>query len=154
MPLSTGQRKNVRFYYGKISQNKNLTIILIVVFSYSKSAVIVSLWHDWSEKMRHNVLPTLLDAPSGRKLRVDHLNGSREIRSRLYSMGILPGTELEVYNASRGNGCVCVRVRQASVVLGETMAEAVCYADEGPCQAAESCRLECASRHLAGLKSQ
>ena len=69
---------------------------------------------------------TLLDAPAGRKLLVKRLNGNREIRSRLYSMGILPGTELEVRRAGHGKGCVCVRVRQSSLVLGESLAEAVC----------------------------
>lgn len=73
--------------------------------------------------------PTLLDAPAGRKLRVESLNGSREIRSRLCSMGILPGTEVEVCNAARGNGCVCVRVRRGSLVLGESLAGAVCCAE-------------------------
>ena len=82
--------------------------------------------------MRRHPLPTLLNAPKGRKLRVEELNGTREIRSRLYSLGILLGTELEVNNCPRGKGSVCVRVRQGSLVLDESAAGAVCFAeDEG-----------------------
>ena len=97
--------------------------------------------------MKAHSFPSLLDAPRGRKLRVEQLNGSREIRSRLYSLGILPGTELEVYNAARGKGCVCVRVRQGSRVLGESMAEAVCCAEEGAACASEP-HADCPHRHL------
>lgn len=79
--------------------------------------------------MRQHPLPTLLTAPQGRKLRVEELNGTREIRSRLYSMGILPGTELEVNSCPTGKGCVCVRVRQGSLVLDENAAGAVCFAE-------------------------
>ena len=97
--------------------------------------------------MKTRSFPTLLDAPRGRKLRVEQLNGSREIRSRLYALGILPGTELEVYNAARGKGCVCVRVRAGSLVLGESMAEAVCCAEEGAACAPEL-YAECPHRRL------
>ena len=80
--------------------------------------------------MKQRPFPTLLNAPRGRKLRVERLDGTREIRSRLCSMGILPGTELEVCGPACGKGCVCVRVRQSSLVLGQSMAEAVCCADD------------------------
>ncbi len=84
--------------------------------------------------MKQHAFSTLLNAPRGRKLRVARLDGTREIRSRLCSMGILPGTELEVSKAARGKGCVCIRVRQGSLVLGESMAEAICCAeDEAAC---------------------
>lgn len=66
----------------------------------------------------------LLDVPCGKKLRVQELTGTPSIRSRLYSLGILPGTEMEVCK-NGGSQCVCVRVRQSSVVLGDGMAEAV-----------------------------
>lgn len=69
---------------------------------------------------------SLLDSPSGRKLRVEELVGSPSMRSRLYAMGILPGTEMEVCRRGCGkNGSVCVRVRQCSLVLGEGMANAI-----------------------------
>ncbi|MDL2316662.1 FeoA domain-containing protein [Desulfovibrio sp. OttesenSCG-928-A18] len=68
--------------------------------------------------------PCLLDMPCGQKLRVEELVGNPAVRSRLYSLGILPGTIMEVCKPCNGN-CVCVRVRQSSLVLGESMAEAV-----------------------------
>ena len=98
--------------------------------------------------MKQQPFPSLLDAPRGRKLRVERLGGTREIRSRLCSMGILPGTELEVCNAARGKGCVCVRVRQGSLVLGESMAEAVCCAEEETACAPEHHVCQCSPREL------
>lgn len=81
--------------------------------------------------MRPCSCSTLLDAPCGKKLRVNHLDGTRAEQSRLCSLGILPGTELEVcHNAAKGKGCVCVRVRCGSVVLGESMAKAVRLAEK------------------------
>lgn len=64
----------------------------------------------------------LLDMPGGSKLEVDDLQGSPADLSRLYSLGILPGTELELCTPASGNGNVCVRVKQCSLVLGEDMA--------------------------------
>ena len=70
--------------------------------------------------------------PSGCKLCVEELVGSPSVRSRLYSMGILPGTEMELCRGGCGNGAVCVRVRQCSLVLGEGMARAIfCRPAEG-----------------------
>lgn len=64
----------------------------------------------------------LLDMPGGSKLEVDNLQGNPAHLSRLYSLGILPGTELELCSPSEGKGSVCVRVKQCSLVLGEDMA--------------------------------
>jgi ferrous iron transport protein A len=58
-------------------------------------------------------------------LRVKELAGSPALRSRLYAMGILPGTEIELCTPPCGKGSVCVRVRRSSLVLGETMAKAI-----------------------------
>jgi len=66
----------------------------------------------------------LLDMPRGSKLQVDNLQGDPACLSRLYSLGILPGTELEVCS-SEGAGNVCVRVRQCSLVLGEDIANCI-----------------------------
>lgn len=67
----------------------------------------------------------LLDMPSGSRLMVEELTGSPALRSKLYAMGILPGTEIEVCRQSCGKGSVCVRVRQCSLVLGESLARAI-----------------------------
>lgn len=81
----------------------------------------------------------LLDMPDGCKLRVDELTGSPSERSRLYSMGIIPGTEIEVCRSAEGAGSVCVRIRQCSMVLGESMAKGIhcCQADDYPLVARE-----------------
>jgi ferrous iron transport protein A len=60
--------------------------------------------------------------PCGRKLLVDELTGNDAIRSKLYSLGILPGTELEVCHPAEGCGNVCIRVRHSSLVLGKDVA--------------------------------
>jgi ferrous iron transport protein A len=58
-------------------------------------------------------------------LQVEELIGSPSLRSRLYAMGILPGTEIELRARSCGDGNVCVNVRQCSLVLGESLARAI-----------------------------
>jgi ferrous iron transport protein A len=68
---------------------------------------------------------SLLDIPCACELRVEELTGSPSLRSRLYAMGILPGTEMELCAPPCGKGSVCVRVRQCSLVLGESMARAI-----------------------------
>ena len=67
----------------------------------------------------------LLDMPSGCMLRVEELTGSPSVRSKLYSMGILPGTEMELRGQGCNKGCVCVRVRGCTLVLGESMAKCI-----------------------------
>ncbi|MDL2291107.1 ferrous iron transport protein A [Desulfovibrio sp. OttesenSCG-928-F20] len=62
--------------------------------------------------------------PPGCPLLVTDLKGSPALRSRLYAMGILPGTELELCQGC-DRGSVCVRVRQCSLVLGESLANAI-----------------------------
>lgn len=71
------------------------------------------------------LLRSLLEMPGGCKLRVEELNGSPSVRSRLYSMGILPGTEVELRRQSCNKGSVCVRVRGSSLVLCESMANCI-----------------------------
>lgn len=70
-------------------------------------------------------MASLLDMPAGCKLRVEELTGSPSIRSKLYAMGILPGTEVELCRQGCGKGSVCLRVRQSSLVLGESMARSI-----------------------------
>lgn len=68
---------------------------------------------------------SLLDMPSGCALRVEELTGSPAVRAKLYAMGILPGTEVELCRQAYGTGSVCLRVRQTSLVLCETMAKCI-----------------------------
>lgn len=61
----------------------------------------------------------------GCRLRVEELTGNPAQRSRLYALGILPGTELELHSVGCGCGNVVVRVRQASLVLDENTARCI-----------------------------
>lgn len=67
----------------------------------------------------------LADMPCGSVLLVESVDGSPELRSKLYSLGILPGTEMKVFRHGCDRGCLCVRVRHSSLVLSEEMARAV-----------------------------
>jgi ferrous iron transport protein A len=67
----------------------------------------------------------LAEMPCACGLRVEELIGSSSLRSRLYAMGILPGTEMELRDRPCGDGSVCVRVRHCSLVLGESLARAI-----------------------------
>lgn len=67
----------------------------------------------------------LPEMPCGCKLRVEELGGSPSLRSKLYAMGILPGTEMELCHQACGRGSVCVRVRCCSVVLSECLAKSI-----------------------------
>jgi len=67
----------------------------------------------------------LTEMPCGCKLRVLDLVGSPALRSRLYAMGILPDTEMEVCQSGNGAGNVCVRIRQSSLVLSEDLAKSI-----------------------------
>lgn len=61
----------------------------------------------------------LSDVPPGCRVRVRRLCDERGLRGRLCALGITPGTELEVCSQS---GACCVRVRDASLVLGDALA--------------------------------
>lgn len=87
---------------------------------------------------------SLLDMPCGCMLRVEELTGSPSARSRLYSMGILPGTEMELCRQSCNKGSVCVRVRGTSLVLCENMAKSIL------CRAADENEAHRHRRHSHG----
>ena len=99
---------------------------------------------------------SLLDMPCDRGLRVEELIGSPSLRARLYAMGILPGTEMELCAQPCGTGSVCVRVRQCSLVLGESMARAIlCRAmdsdspdSDSPDSDSPDCAAACSSGHV------
>lgn len=68
---------------------------------------------------------SLLEMPNGCRLCVEELVGSAPIRSKLYSMGIFPGTEMELCRGGHSAGSVCVRVKHCLLVLGEGLARAI-----------------------------
>ncbi len=68
-------------------------------------------------------MPITLDkAKSGRIYRVLGINGGRNVYERLYDLGILPGTIVEVLNASFFSGPVRVRVAGSDVAIGRGVA--------------------------------
>ena len=57
----------------------------------------------------------LRDLPDGTTARVRELHGCSHLRSRLYSLGIVPGTEITVHG--QGDGGCRVQLRDTCVVL-------------------------------------
>jgi len=57
----------------------------------------------------------LMDLPAGTRVRVRELRGDRRLRSRLYSMGLLPGTEVTLCGRN-DTGCR-IQVRDTCLVL-------------------------------------
>ena len=68
--------------------------------------------------------PPLPLAAVGEKVRVIEVLGSRELQARMTSMGLSPGTVLEVINNNPG-GPFIVAVNDTRLVLDKEMAEAV-----------------------------
>ncbi len=68
---------------------------------------------------------TLIEAPAGAILKVVSLLGGSSLRSRLYSLGIMPGTELEVFPNCHCGASRRVKVRGSSLILGAGMAEKI-----------------------------
>ncbi|AAS97046.1 FeoA family protein [Nitratidesulfovibrio vulgaris] len=62
---------------------------------------------------------SLREAPAGSRVRVNRLCDCPRDRGRLCALGITPGSEIEV--CSQAGGC-CVRVRESSFVLGDSLA--------------------------------
>ncbi len=67
-------------------------------------------------------METLADAKAGRRYRVVGINGGRSVYERLYDMGILPGTVVEVINQSFLRGPIRVRVGGSDVAIGRGVA--------------------------------
>ena len=52
------------------------------------------------------------------------ITGGRGIRSKLYSMGLVPGTSLKVLNRN-GRGPLMVAVKDSRLVIGQGMASKI-----------------------------
>ncbi|MCF8108762.1 MAG: ferrous iron transport protein A [Desulfohalobiaceae bacterium] len=61
--------------------------------------------------------------PAGSKVTIAHLDACRGAKSRLYSMGLIPGTEVEI--TSGGCGPCRMKVRNSELVLGHGMASKI-----------------------------
>ena len=73
----------------------------------------------------HHPRNTLLQVPPGQKVRVKNLEADGPTRARLCALGLTPGTEVEVCMNCCGEGACRVRVREASLVLGESVAGSI-----------------------------
>lgn len=71
----------------------------------------------------------LKDVPHGVRTHVRELRGCRQTRSRLYSLGFTPGTEITVYG--QGDAGCRVRVRDTCVVLDCDSADSILCDDVG-----------------------
>ncbi len=60
----------------------------------------------------------------GNEVTILDINGGRGIRSRLYSMGLVPGTKLTVLNGNT-NGPVMISIRDSRLAIGHGMAQKI-----------------------------
>ncbi len=65
----------------------------------------------------------LSGAPAGKPLKVASVGGDRKLCSRMASMGIYPGAEMELICAGCGSCNCVVRVRGGTLSLGEGVSE-------------------------------
>lgn len=66
----------------------------------------------------------LSDAVTGEKFKLVSVEGGRCIRSRLATMGLLPGVELKVLKKN-GAGPLVISVKDSRVMLGRGMAHKI-----------------------------
>lgn len=60
----------------------------------------------------------------GKEVTLAHINGGRGMRSRLFSMGFVPGTAFTVLSRN-GGGPVLVRVKDSRLAIGRGMAQKI-----------------------------
>lgn len=60
----------------------------------------------------------------GKEVTLIDINGGRGIRSKLYSMGLVPGVSLRILNRN-GSGPVMIATRDSRLVIGRGMAEKI-----------------------------
>ena len=60
----------------------------------------------------------------GNEVTLAHINGGRGMRSKLYSMGLVPGTAFMVLSRN-GAGPVMLRVKDSRLAIGRGMAEKI-----------------------------
>ena len=65
----------------------------------------------------------LIHFPSGSKVVIASLTGGGGARSKLYAMGLTPGTEIQI--VSNGSGPCRMKVRDSELVLGQGLATKV-----------------------------
>ncbi len=58
----------------------------------------------------------------GKEVTLIDIRGGRGVRSKLYSMGLVPGVNLKILNRS-GSGPVMIAVKDSRLAIGRGMAE-------------------------------
>ncbi len=66
----------------------------------------------------------LSEVGPGKEVILSGINGGRGLKSKLYSMGLVPGTRLTVLNAN-GGGPIMIRVRDSRLAIGRGMADKI-----------------------------
>jgi Fe2+ transport system protein FeoA len=66
----------------------------------------------------------LSSVKTGNEVTILDINGGRGIRSKLYSMGLVPGTKLTVLNGNT-NGPVMISIRDSRLAIGHGMAQKI-----------------------------
>jgi Fe2+ transport system protein FeoA len=66
----------------------------------------------------------LSECEVGKKATLSHIHGGRRMRSRLYSLGLLPGTQLVLLSRG-GKGPVMITVNGSRLAIGRGMAEKI-----------------------------
>ena len=61
---------------------------------------------------------------AGNEVTLKSIRGGRRVRSRLFSLGLLPGTKIRVLNPT-GHGPVMLRVRDSNLAICRGMAEKI-----------------------------
>lgn len=65
----------------------------------------------------------LTEAQPGQRVRVSRIDCGRSLRTRLFAMGLMPGTHVEVVSVS--DGPVILSVMGGRLMLGRAMADKV-----------------------------
>ena len=60
----------------------------------------------------------------GKEVTLAHINGGRGMRSKLYSMGLVPGAAFTVLSAD-GAGPVMLRVKDSRLAIGRGIAQKI-----------------------------
>jgi len=66
----------------------------------------------------------LSSVKTGNEVTILDINGGRGIRSKLYSMGLVPGTKLTVLNGNT-KGPVMISIRDSRLAIGHGMAQKI-----------------------------
>jgi len=67
---------------------------------------------------------TLTNVDPGKEVTIMDINGGRGVRSKLYSMGLIPGIKLKVLNRN-GSGPVMIAVKDSRLAIGHGMAQKI-----------------------------